>query len=298
MSLARGLRPVNKQPTIVFVATRFHLVTVQELIAPLAETGVRLVLRPFDSFVMAQRLERAAYVLTDFDRVHPWQAELAGKLYQALVDAGLPVLNDPRRFLPRHALIRQLHAEGVNSFTCWLPALGEVPDRFPVFLRTITAHRGPLTGLLDTTQAAQDALGLMLEAGHVLCDLVFVEYRHAPARESDGQRRKHACHRIGAHIIPGLTVTEAGWPVRHGNVNAATPEDYAADLAELDAYPYADALRRAFEIAQCEFGRADFGVVDGKVEIYEINTNPYIGFSSDHPNGDRRATDERVVRTI
>ena len=35
-----------------------------------------------------------------------------------------------------------------------------------------------------------------------------------------------------------------------------------------------DVIRRAFDIARIDFGRVDFSIVNGRVEIYEINTNP------------------------
>ena len=50
-------------------------------------------------------------------------------------------------------------------------------------------------------------------------------------------------------------------------------------------------VRRAFEAAEIEYGRADFGIVGGTVQIYEINTNPIMRKIKDHPNADRLASD-------
>ncbi len=275
-----------------------HLGTVDALVERLAAVGVNLVQMPVERLLVARRLPVAGYIMADFDRMHPWQIEIAGKVATRLQEAGLPVLNPPGRFVARAGLLRRLHAAGVNDFTCWLPGFGERPEKFPCFLRTIHSHRGVLSGLLDSAEAAEEALQQALAGGHVLCDLVFIEYRHAPPDGDDGRRRKLACYRVGAHIIPALAVTEYGWPVRHGQVNSATPEDYARDLAETRDYPHEAALRRAFDVAECSFGRADFGVVDGRPQIYEINTNPYLGFADDHPNADRRETDAVIARRL
>ena len=51
-------------------------------------------------------------------------------------------------------------------------------------------------------------------------------------------------------------------------------------------------LTRAFALAGIDFGRADYGVVGGRVQIYEINTNPSL--PGNRPNGARRARGEFV----
>ena len=33
-------------------------------------------------------------------------------------------------------------------------------------------------------------------------------------------------------------------------------------------------LREIFDLAQIEYGRIDYGMLDGKVQCWEINTNP------------------------
>ena len=39
---------------------------------------------------------------------------------------------------------------------------------------------------------------------------------------------------------------------------------------------YEGIMRKIFDLASIEYGRADCGVVDGKIQVYEINTNPDI----------------------
>ena len=37
---------------------------------------------------------------------------------------------------------------------------------------------------------------------------------------------------------------------------------------------HAEALRKVFSIARIQYGRADFALVNGRIQVYEINTNP------------------------
>jgi hypothetical protein len=53
---------------------------------------------------------------------------------------------------------------------------------------------------------------------------------------------------------------------------------------------YVDILRRVFDVAHIEYGRADFGVVAGRPQIYEINTNPYISADPGSKSATRRTT--------
>jgi hypothetical protein len=48
-------------------------------------------------------------------------------------------------------------------------------------------------------------------------------------------------------------------------------------------WSFAEHLKKAFEIAGIEYGRADFGICKGRVQINEINTNPVVARPSPHP---------------
>jgi len=53
------------------------------------------------------------------------------------------------------------------------------------------------------------------------------------------------------------------------------PELYDEELRIVRENPYGSAVAAAFELAGIEYGRADFGLVDSKVQLYEINSNPH-----------------------
>ena len=72
-----------------------------------------------------------------------------------------------------------------------------------------------------------------------------------------------------------------------GEDGVAGAEGYAEDLITERTNPHKEALRRAFEIAAIDYGRADFGLVDGRPEIYEINTNPMMHAAGSHRFADR-----------
>lgn len=273
------------QRRVIYVCTRQHSYTLRQMKKPVARTGAVLEVRTFDWLLARRRIPRAAYILSDFDRIQAWYLECLGKIRDRLTAEGLLVLNDPRLWLPRPAVIRKLKQAGLSDFDCWLPALGEDPDRFPCFLRTIASHRGVASGLLHSADDANAALRAALDRGLVLSDLMFVEFKAEPV--GDGYFKKHAAYRIGDHVIRGLTVNDTEWVAKHGTKGIATGADYAREKAEIKDYPLASDVRRVFETVGMEFGRIDFGFVGDRMQVYELNTNPTIQFKLDHPDQNR-----------
>ncbi|GHC64572.1 hypothetical protein [Neogemmobacter tilapiae] len=275
-------------PTLHIVTTGKFTGATKNLRPVLEEGGIALRNWNWDQFLGAESVPHGAWTLTDFDRVHVWNAELATWRRKTLITAGLPVLNDPARFLGRAGQIRHFFAKGINSFTCWLPSLAEIPDRFPVFLRTQAAHRGSISDLLQNTRECQIALDAALAQGHPLTDLVFVEYR-AKADPTLGHFQKHAAYRIGDRVIRAMTVNDDGWMAKYGTQGRAAEATYEAELAEMTAYAHTDLILRVTDLLGCQYGRVDFGMVDGRPEIYEVNSNPAFSFPpDDHPSPARR----------
>ncbi|PHY13529.1 hypothetical protein CSW58_05095 [Caulobacter sp. B11] len=232
-------------------------------------------------------LPAATYIFSDFDRLGFWELERAAHVYRGLKAAGCRVLNDPARALQRLALLRRLRRDGINSFNAWPASDADLVDAFPVFLRTASAHRGNLTELLPDAASLAASLETLLREGYPLSDLIVVQYRAAPIHGD--VFRKLAMFRVGEAMIPAVSVHERHWTAKYGQDGVAGEQAYLDDLQQVRTAPHAQAIRRAFEAANIDYGRADYGLVDGRPEIYEINTNPTIGRrDTPHPFAARR----------
>lgn len=274
---------------LIYVTSQDHAYTFADMPRQLRERGVSGRALSYESLWGRRLLPRGTYVMTDFDRLSPVEHEIAGRLHDHLRGSGLPVLNDPRHFRPRDSLLKALHAEGLNGFSCCVPAAGEWPRRYPVFLRTIAAHRGTLSDLLPDRAAADAALARAIDRGRLLRDLMFVEYAAEPQPDT-GSFQKHAAFRVGPHIVRANTVNDAGWMAKKGSEGVASAAQYLAERAEMDAYPHRDQVMRIFEFAGLQFGRLDFGIVAGQMQVYEINTNPEMKLNAVHPSAIRSET--------
>jgi hypothetical protein len=157
----------------------------------------------------------------------------------------------------------------------------EWPERYPVFLRTQAAHRGALTELVLDRLALEREIAAALAKGRPRRELMIVEYCAEPVRE--GLFRKLAMFRVGSAMIATLCVHQSTWIAKDGENGIAGQDLYDDEYRIVEENRHAEQLRPAFEIGAIEFGRADFGLVGGRPQVYEINTNPTFATIRKHP---------------
>ena len=234
------------------------------------------------------RYPRGTYIFMDRERMDPWEIRLYAGLYQHLrqAGAGYRVLNDPASMMGRYELLRTLHTNGINDFNVYLVTERQLPERYPVFIRRAFDHDYVLTGLLHNSSELETALG-KLHAQHEPDEgLVIMEYCAEPVAGT--LFRKLSGFRIGEKIFFHHTMHEHNWQVKYGQINSATQALYQEEYEMIRGNAYETTLRQIFELARIEYGRVDFGLVNGKIQVYEINTNPtVIPPRNRHPNPTR-----------
>ncbi len=278
---------------VTFVMSHDHRYTARALLGPLAARQVQLDCLSYERLFALSRIGRGSFIFTDFDRLSPMEVEVARRLFHRLRAEGVAVLNDPGQFRPRHAMLAMLERRGMNRISIWWPAAGEMPDRFPVLLRTLAAHRGPIGDLCTSAEEAEAALERALAQGRVLADLAFLTFAAEP--NADGVWQKHAAFRLGDTIVRANTVNDAGWMVKTGTRGIASPEVYAQELAEMSDYPHRDYVMGMFQAVGIDYGRIDFAIVEGRPTTYEINSNPFVPGAGSHPDPSRAQTQRMVL---
>ncbi len=218
------------------------------------------------------------YIFSDIERLSPVDRERAGVLRDTLsVAPGTrSILNDPRRSLCRYELLRLLHDRGQNAFNIYRVSERVEPKSFPVFIRREDDHRGPMSGLIDSSSALQQALDEMRKRGELREGKVVVEF--ADTRDADGIVRKYGAFRVGNRIIPRHVFLSRDWMLKEQAMDHQLSSDavMAEESAYLDANPHESELREIFELADIEYGRIDYGIKGGRIQVWEINTNPTI----------------------
>ena len=268
---------------ICIVVTRGYRYTHRRVCRNLGRSKIRIL--TYDRLISSKRLPPATYVFSDIDRLSLWDRELAAIYYRALAEGGFPVLNDPAQVKTRFALLRSLHEAGINDFNVYRAGEATATVRFPVFLRRESGHGYPLSGLIESADDLARAIEGAVADGVPVDAILVIEYCAEPV-EPD-LFRKLAIFRIGQAMVPHVCVHDDNWLVKYGKMGIATPALYDDELRIIRENPFAEELKHAFDIAQIDYGRADFGIVDGRVQIYEINTNPHLTPGDSHPSAQR-----------
>ncbi|HYG24147.1 MAG TPA: hypothetical protein VEH04_15315 [Verrucomicrobiae bacterium] len=246
----------------------------------------------YDSLFRSRCVWRGTYVFTDLDRLSYWDLELAAHAYQHLRSAGVPVWNNPARVRSRYPLLRRLHEAGLNDFNVYRGDEPLTDVRFPVFVRKLQGHREPLSDLLHTREELNRVMNDAIGSGTPAANLLVVEFAAEPFRP--GLYRKYSAFRIGNQILPHISVHDTSWLVKYGKTGIAGEDLYREELDALRENPHCEHLRKVFDLADIEYGRADFGFFRGRIQVYEINTNPRVVGPGPHPSPARRQSLELV----
>lgn len=272
---------------IRFILTADHSYTIQGL----SRMGVPLPPcegMTYDHLFETTTVPTGSYVFCDLERLSDLELYVAAAIYAELKAKGLRVFNDPAAARMRYGLLRALLEAGLNSFDVHRAEGCPRPTRFPVFIRGESDHNQPTTSLIPDQTTLDTVLARLVAGGRPLRGLLVVEFCGEPYAPSIW--RRYGAFRFGDHVHLDNVATESHWAVKVGRPGLVGDETYAADDALIRANGHAETIGRAFAIAGIEYGRADFGLVGGQPQIYEINTNPHLAHVMNHPSPIRMRT--------
>jgi hypothetical protein len=218
---------------------------------------------------------RGLYLFTDMERATEEETRLAVRLHGALQghEGAVRTLNHPTDHLKRFDLLRTLYEAGVNDFNVYRASEVGEEIRYPAFLRYTDRHIGPLTPLLHTRAELDAALSGLVDAGHPIDRLLAVEY--LDTSDAEGVFAKYGAFRFGPHVVAGHMFASAGW-------NAKRESDRrdlvgSREVEWLQSFAERDQVLAAFQVARLEYGRMDYAIKEGRVQVWEINDNPSMG---------------------
>jgi hypothetical protein len=269
---------------IRFLVTNGHDYTLQAL--KRSPVAALVSYMHYDRLIRSRKLPVGTYIFSDLDRLSPSDLELAAVIFLEMKRLGVRVLNNPARVKPRYALLRALHDAGINHFNAYRMEEVGPGMRFPVFLRNTQGHGKPLSDLMHSLEETQSAIEKAVDSGIPGENLMVVEFAAEPVYPPNFYRKLSA-FRVGDKFVAHNHVLQSHWLVKYGEIGLSWDALFQEELDMVRTNPHTEVLRRAFEIAGIEYGRADYGLVGGHIQIYEINTNPTLGSPSPHPNAIR-----------
>jgi hypothetical protein len=230
---------------------------------------------PYERLFRARKIQVGTYIFADLEMLSDAELVQAWSCWRALKACGRPLrlLNHPLRVMRRYELLRTLHERGLNDFNVYRLTEARPPQRYPVFIRGENDHLGAESDLLETPEALAAAIAALADAGRTRDGRIITEFN--ASRSSDGVYRKYGAFVLDGAIIPRHIIFSRDWVVKGKNrvVGDAQVEE---ELAYITDNPHAAALADICALAEIDYGRVDYDVVNGKIQVFEINTHPQI----------------------
>lgn len=226
----------------------------------------------YEDVLDKQEWPRGVYLFTDSERMTSPQKSYATWLHDRMSEhpEAFRLLNHPVGHTSRFDLLRRLYVGGVNAFN--VHRISDI-DRaqYPLFLRYEDRHIGSSTPLLRSRAEVDEWLMRMAAEGEELDRVIAVEF--IDTADGAGHYRKYGAFRIGPHIVPRHMFVSTHWEVKidTNNLSAFRRREEYAYLRENASR---DQVMQAFDAAGLEYGRIDFALLDGKLQVWEVNDNP------------------------
>lgn len=214
------------------------------------------------------------YIFTDFDRLTAYEVQVAATIARRVqeVAPAAQILNRPAEVLERYPLLRRLAREGLNDFSAYRVDSDEMPRRYPVFIRSEDDCHKPDTGLLQSETELLAAIDRLRAAGIPMKRRIAVEF--CSEQSADGLFRKYGVFRVGKRLVAQHVFHHTDWYVKRSTRGQSEGPLHDELMAFIRDNPHAAEVERSFDMARIDYGRIDYTLVAGRLQTFEINTNP------------------------
>lgn len=256
----------------------------------------RLTVIYYENLERLRSLQAGSFIFSDFDLLTPGQRSVVVRIFNQLKSKypELKLFNDPGKVLLRYDLLKRMRALSINKFD--VVRASETFDhlKFPLFIREADRHTGPLTPLLHAAEEVRYHLRQLKALGYSLYDLLIIEY--VDASSTDGMFIKMSGFVLGDQVMPRYLNYSPNWMVK----STVYPNDELMKQRqqEVEEYmrtnPHREWLQQIFKEANITYGRADYAIVKGELQLWEINLNP--AFVRPPRKADRDPSQQRLMR--
>jgi hypothetical protein len=281
---------------IHFLTTRRHAYTLRHYLDSFGQAvRDRFLQISYGDLFRSRSLPPGAYVFADLERLCPRNRGLAAHIRSRLAARGAgPLLNDPMRSLRRYDLLRTLHERGLNSFRAYRCGEDLAQVRLPAFVRGEDDHRGGLTPPIGRADALAAALRESRRSWERRRANLVTEF--LDTADAGGVYRKYAAFCVGGRVIPRHVFFAREWMIKKpGLVDPAFIEE---ERRYVEDNPHRDRLAEIFAIAGIDYGRIDYGIWQGQIQTWEINTNPMILIAEDRGCAPRMPVHDLFARRL
>ena len=254
-----------------------------------------IVMQDYRGFLEQRKQKRfSTCIFSDLERLNANGLKRLANVWRQLEDHGVRLLNHPEKALMRLPLLNRLYEAGINDFNAYPVVAGRSPRpvRFPVFLRDASDHEGPKTDLIHGQEELEACIRQLGADGKLGASPIVTEF--TSVMDDDGQYLKYGAFRIGDSIVPAHINAGQHWMVKASN-SGLDVKTVDRETDYVRSNPHETALMNIFRLASIDYGRIDYGVRDGRIQVFEINTNPTVMWPGNPVQPERLARKQYVA---
>jgi len=232
----------------------------------------------YERLFKLRELRSGTYIFVDIEHLPSKTAERAAKYWRELENSGLPVrlYNHPLKVMRRFELLRNLHDKNYQRWNVYHITDLRWPSRYPVFLRRENNHDGPITGLISNRRELEQEIKLLVENGYCREDIIITEF--CDTKGSDGYYKKFGALLIGGRIIRRHIFFNKTWmiklPPTREELSLQGENSLQEEMDYIQSKSHEEAILKTFNLARIDYGRIDYGMLNGQMQVWEINTLP------------------------
>lgn len=259
---------------IRFFTTPKHSYTIRRFLGVIdSRLAASILPVAYSEKVVSEAAPTASYIFSDLERLSPAGLANLSKTWNQLEAAGgNRLLNHPTRAMRRYELLRTLHEAGINEFNVYRLTESRRPRHYPVFIRREDEHNGPASRLLHNESEFGEEVRSIERQGLLRDNLLAVEFCDTIGK--DGVIRKYGAACVGGEVMPVHVYFARERIIKFATQSSVTPETVAEELRYIEENPHRNELQRIFAMARIDYGRVDYGFRNGRMQVWEINTNP------------------------
>lgn len=234
------------------------------------------------------------YVFSDLEKTSKAEVASALKLWRCLKRRGdVLLLNHPEQALRRYDLLRLLFHKQINLFNVYRFREIDAVQRYPVFLRVENDHGGNRSPLLHSPEEVLVARRRITNRKKRR-RLLIVEFCDTVC--TDGLYRKYAAFVIAGRVVPRHIFFSRDWMIKKPDI---THEELVREeLSYLEENPHRREILEISRLARVDYGRIDYSLIDGKLQVWEINTNPSLASGISTATPQRAEVHRRFVEGL
>jgi len=227
----------------------------------------------YERFFLKKENLPGIYIFSDMELLTDGQRGTLSTIWEKLKIRKETILfNHPVRTFRRYQLLKRMKEMKVNRFDVYRLTEKLSTLTFPVFLRQENDHKGRQSEVIHTMEKLNNEIQRLQADGVRSEEILITEFAGLP--DDDGLFRKYSAFIFNGQIIPRHVFFSKYWHIKKPDVHdeACLKEE----LAYVQNNPDEKQLKIVFAAAGIQYGRIDYGLCGGRLQVWEINTNPEI----------------------